>query len=352
MFQGRPGAWPKAGRWADGRLTERERRWPTPGVLPWETAADADALPTPQAHDANPPGAGHMARGGRHADLPSAVRRALPTPCAGGHNDGEDIDQWEARRQRLAERHGNNGAGTPLAVAAKRRALPTPTSTDAADRDYQIANGTAYPTLDHAAKSAAGVESQLIRKALPTPQAHDAKGAPGAAHMAAGGRQADLPSAIRRALPTPQAYSHGADSNAPGTTLLDRAVRGMTEGGNRPARRALPTPTARDGKDGTAEACAGVEVNALLDREVHQRATGGGSLAPELPEWMMGLPLGWSLPEGPPMLDAPSAPWLPDRTAELALTDKRKHRRDRLRCVGNAVCVQVAEAIAREVLSS
>lgn len=240
MFRGRPAAWPSAGAWRSHRLTTRERAWPTPSPLPWELAADSGALPTPQAHDAKgSPGMPAQLRGSFEASLPAAVRRALPTPTASLHNDGESVESFDARRLVLAERHGNNGAGVPLAVEARRRALPT--------------------------------------------------------------------------------------------------------------------PTVRDGKDGTAEACSAVEPNALLGRVVHQRAElAGGRLSPSLPEWMMGFPLGWTLPDGPPLLaSAPSLwPWLPDRTAELALTTERTHRRDRLRCVGNAVCVPVGEFVAREVLVS
>jgi DNA (cytosine-5)-methyltransferase 1 len=42
-----------------------------------------------------------------------------PTPCASLHNDGEPPESWLARREMLAAKHGNNGAGIPLAVAAK-----------------------------------------------------------------------------------------------------------------------------------------------------------------------------------------------------------------------------------------
>ena len=238
MFPGRPGAWPWAGRWEGGRLTTRERAWPTPNPLPWEVAADVEAL---------------------------------PTPSAGQHNYDEDIDQWEARRAELAEKHGNNGAGVPLGIEVRRRALPTP-------------------------------------------QAHDMKGAPGASAQDAGGFQSSLPAEVRR--------------------------------------RALPTPTTRDHTDGTAEACSGVEVNALLGREIRARAAkDGGRLSPALPEWMMSFPPEWSLPDGPPLVDAPSRPMLPDMTAVLGLTTEKEHRRDRLRCLGNACDVTVAEFIAREVLS-
>lgn len=85
-----------------------------------------------------------------------------------------------------------------------------------------------------------------------------------------------------------------------------------------------PTPTARDWKDGTAEACRNVPANGLLGRVVHmyptpttkanqgapsmmargsacrhlREATKGGSLNPMWVEWLMGYPLGWTDCEG------------------------------------------------------
>jgi len=54
--------------------------------------------------------------------------------------------------------------------------------------------------------------------------------------------------------------------------------------------------------------------------------------------------------DGPSLADAPSRPYLPDLTAELGLTTEREHRRPRLRALGNACAVDVAEFIAREVM--
>lgn len=52
----------------------------------------------------------------------------LPTPAAGAFNDGEDPDQWEARRLRVKDATGNgNGFGTPLSIAVQL--LPTPRAT-------------------------------------------------------------------------------------------------------------------------------------------------------------------------------------------------------------------------------
>ena len=261
MFPGRPGAWPWAGRWEGGMLTTRERAWPTPSPLPWEVAAEVEALPTPRA--------------GGESSSRSAMVDAAPRTTG-----------------------GPSSVGLRQAVELKAGILP-PAFVDESELPPQARR-----------MYAEGVR----RRALPTPQAHDMKGAPGASAQDAGGFQSSLPAEVRR--------------------------------------RALPTPTTRDHTDGTAEACSGVEVNALLGREIRARAAkDGGRLSPALPEWMMSFPPEWSLPDGPPLVDAPSRPMLPDMTAALGLTTEKEHRRDRLRCLGNACDVTVAEFIAREALS-
>jgi hypothetical protein len=90
------------------------------------------------------------------------------------------------------------------------------------------------------------------------------------------------------------------------------------------AVRMWPTPTSRDWKDGSAQACANVPENGLLGRVIHNRLTkdglwttpcaddtgarkagyaqggmplsaqAGGSLNPTWVEWLMGFPLGWT----------------------------------------------------------
>ena len=61
----------------------------------------------------------------------------------------------------------------------------------------------------------------------------------------------------------------------------------------------LPTPTTRDWKDGSQQACQNVEANGLLGREIHQAAgstpTGDPMyLNPSFVEAMMGFPEGWT----------------------------------------------------------
>jgi DNA (cytosine-5)-methyltransferase 1 len=65
----------------------------------------------------------------RQVGLPHAVK-TWPIPDASVANDGETLESWEARRERVkATGINGNGMGTPLAVAA--RLWPTATTGDA-----------------------------------------------------------------------------------------------------------------------------------------------------------------------------------------------------------------------------
>ena len=121
-------------------------------------------LPTPTTRD-------HKGRNQRNDDtcLQGAIDRTplgqlLPTPTAGNFNESEDLDRWEERRRRTAERVGNgNGFGTPLGVAV--RLLPTPRSVD----------GAAGPDYARAGREGSGGDDLVttVAKLLPTPRASD-----------------------------------------------------------------------------------------------------------------------------------------------------------------------------------
>jgi hypothetical protein len=84
-------------------------------------------LPTPRASETGTPG--RRASDGFRPPLSEVVLPLLPTPTASNPNDGEDLESWEARRQRnLAKGVNGNGQGTPLGVAV--RLLPTPRASD------------------------------------------------------------------------------------------------------------------------------------------------------------------------------------------------------------------------------
>lgn len=67
---------------------------------------------------------------GRHPATGAAERvKLLPTPSAGNFNDGEALESWRARRDRLKAKGVNgNGMGTPLSIAVQL--LPTPKASD------------------------------------------------------------------------------------------------------------------------------------------------------------------------------------------------------------------------------
>lgn len=91
---------------------------------------------TPQAHDAKgSPGAAARTRGSFQRSLAAEAGGSWPTPSASLFNDAEDPTEWLARAETLKAKHGNNGAGMPLAVAAKIEA-GLPRATPKA-RDYR-----------------------------------------------------------------------------------------------------------------------------------------------------------------------------------------------------------------------
>ena len=131
---------------------------------------------------------------------------------------------------------------------------------------------------------------------LPTPQSRDWRNAskPGSARMQRKMEQRWSPSLEESLLmlPTSTTITHKQNSNSTdssGVPLLQMAVEIAM----------LPTPTTRDWKDGSQQACQNVEANGLLGREIHQAAgstpTGDAIyLNPSLVEEMMGFPLGWT----------------------------------------------------------
>jgi hypothetical protein len=119
-------------------------------------------------------------------------------------------------------------------------------------------------------------------------------------------------------------------------------------------RKMLPTPTARDYKDGSAESCKNVPVNGLLGRAVHQLASpqAGGQLNPDWVDVLMGYPQGWSDIENdsPKEFDMPKS-WL-DGTWEDGIPRVAtgiKNRVNRLKCLGNAIVPQIATLIWQQI---
>ncbi len=87
-------------------------------------APDLTLLPTPKA--SNNENRQSLDRDGPNLGMALSL---LPTPSAGAFNDGEDVNTWAARRERVKLTVGNgNGFGMPLGVAV--RMLPSAVQSD------------------------------------------------------------------------------------------------------------------------------------------------------------------------------------------------------------------------------
>jgi hypothetical protein len=300
---------------------------------------------------------------------PDERKRDWPTPAAANPNDGERLDSWLARRERLRQEYNNgNGCGTPLAIAVQAQQAhrdldwPTPVANDASNTANATARRTPgsqhhsgvtlvdatrmwpTPTVPGGGRQPKGGMSltgmtsegkkrqvdpghtvrEMTARAWPSPRASDgAKGGPNQ-H----GRKGDLmlPSAVHQsqevqdrdpdgvsAWPTPTVQdAHNLDSpsqrrrKAPG--LATTAANG-----------AWATPCSRDykGQPGASATERGAHA-ASLPRPV--AATGAtGQLHPEWVENLVGLPSGWT--------DVPPAPRKRVREAPVAKARIRRPRK-------------------------
>ncbi len=89
----------------DGGLTEFSETWPRSGTM-----RNGKCFPPPMSE---------RPTSGNDSGL-------WPTPNASMNGYGADPEKWEARRQELAKKYGNNGLGMPLGIAVKL--WPTPKS--------------------------------------------------------------------------------------------------------------------------------------------------------------------------------------------------------------------------------
>jgi hypothetical protein len=91
-----------------------------------KTSTTSPLLPTPTAGDGKSSGSRNLPGSNAHpgTSLTDVVRadRLLPTPDAGNFNDGQSIEAWKTRGERMKERHGAEVTmthGTPLGMVVR-----------------------------------------------------------------------------------------------------------------------------------------------------------------------------------------------------------------------------------------
>ena len=259
-------------------------------------------LPTPRVQSGGGAGYGEndwtgvRPSGGKQAlNLATAVTQLLPTPNAGGFNDGEDLASWEARRQKnLAKGINGNGQGTPLSIAVQQL-LPTPCKSD----------GDGGKTSRSGARKGEKLIGGIVKDFLPTPNTLDS-----------------LPPKTREQIQAHRDEGKGGDRN------LREAVLYELENfpGENPSRIEAGGEAALVSWGRYEPAIRRWE--AILGRAAPDPTEPGITaprLSPAFAEWVMGLPAGW-------------------------VTDVDIKREAQLRAIGNGVVPQQAEMALRILL--
>ncbi len=168
----------------------------------------------------------------------------LPTPAANSHGTSGNGCPGDGREEYAHK-------GTPsLDTMARQNAWPTPTASDSKRGETGDGEGRDRP----------GPSLAEAVKRWPTPTAGDSR------------------SSGSRATPGSKAH--------PGTSLTDAVVRGTNQG-------RFPTPVAGDATRGPSTYSRG---NPSLLKAVHSVGDGEpGQLNPTWVEWLMGLPIGWTV---------------------------------------------------------
>lgn len=167
--------------------------------------------------------------------------------------------------------------------------------------------------------------TRVVHHFLPTLLAEDADG------RGPGSKRASLGS-VKHKLPTLTVHgNHNARGASP------KSGDGLSTA----VKRHLPTLTAQDAKNDGGPSTMNRKTQPL-NSLVKEHENAQGALNPDWCEWFMGFPPGWTHPERPVDREAFSA-WLAnlghqwdDWPAVPALTMERKHRRGRIRALGNA----------------
>jgi len=291
LFGATRATWPRGGRYAGGRCYARAPRWPVAANDPRRAAFDPDADRIPGGGGRDPTPTARDAAGSRNATVPRQPGSA--------HHDGVTLTDFVTL-------------------------WPTPTAGDFSGGEDVAAFLAWRETLraKHTNGNGCGIPLGVAVRMFPTPSAT-------MADRGDRGDRGDLVNLLR---------GNAAAKHAGGRIVRDAGL-------------ACPTPRASDHRSGCQGELVEGYTNARPLNEVAWAREGkpmSGKLNPTWEEWLVGLPIGWTLPDGESLRSAPSLPFDPEPDIPR-LTQERQHRTDRVRCIGNIVVPQVAEVIGRAV---
>jgi hypothetical protein len=253
-----------------------------------------DLLPTPTARlgddssrSADPARyKGPKSLNGRRSNLDDCIAAVetgapwlLPTPAAGSFNDGESLESWESRRDRLKATGVNgNGMGTPLAIAVQQL-FPTPGATD-----WKGSGATQGRDRDGRPRPAGDADLSEAVSLLPTPTAGEGTG-----YMSGSNRDTWRPTlsgavkgyvpVLHQGRPKTPPSDRGGDSLLPTpaardfrsgkSNIMDRNARPLNE----VIEHLLPTPMAADGDRASSKFPRGNEtlIGSLIPRGDHTK---------------------------------------------------------------------------------
>jgi hypothetical protein len=205
--------------------------------------------------------------GKRGTDLGPAIGALLPTPAAGNFNDGESLESWQARNERLRDLGINgNGMGTPLPVAVQL--LKTPTA------QLAVNGGSQHPDKRREGGHGPTLADQVEHELLPASAARDWRS--GKSNLMDHNAR-PLNEVVVNLLPTPNA----TDGQGGNRAVPERRTSQGKDHGPRLRDVAptllLPTPRATDGtKWGPGQTATGSLAKDLLLHGVLTRLPSAG----------------------------------------------------------------------------